>query len=71
MDEVEIIRLNIERFRHMLETELDQSTRRAIKKILDEFESKLRAIKCRSEPTKASDCRPAGMASRAKSFLDR
>lgn len=71
MDEVEIIRLNIERFRHMLETELDQSTRRVIKKILDEFESKLRAQNAVQSRQKRRIADQAGMASRAKSFLDR
>jgi len=39
--EVEIIRLNIERFRRMLQTELDESTRRAVRSMLEEFEAKL------------------------------
>jgi hypothetical protein len=41
MDEAEIIRLNIERYRRMLRSEQDESVRRAIQKMLDEFETRL------------------------------
>ncbi len=41
MNEVEIIRLNVERFRHMLQTEADENARRAIRQILKEIEAKL------------------------------
>jgi len=71
VDEVEIIRLNIERFRRMLEADLDETSRRAVKKMLDEFEAKLPAPKRRSEPTKALSDGQAGAQSRAQSFLDR
>jgi hypothetical protein len=43
MNEGEIIRLNVERFRRMLRTEADESARRAIQQILMEFEAKLSA----------------------------
>jgi hypothetical protein len=38
MEASAIIRLNIERFRQMLQTEPDESTRRAIENIIEEFE---------------------------------
>lgn len=41
VDEIDIIRLNIERYRRLLKTEADQSARLAIEKILKEFEAKL------------------------------
>ena len=41
MDEIEIIRLNIERYRRMLQVEVDESVRRTIQKMLEEFEAKL------------------------------
>jgi len=43
MDEIEIIRLNIERFQRMLQTELDWPARSMIENILREFENKLAA----------------------------
>ena len=43
MEELEIIRLNIERFRRMLQTELDWPARPMIENMLREFESKLAA----------------------------
>ncbi len=36
-----IIRLNIERFQQMIQTESDESTRRAIENIIQEFETML------------------------------
>ena len=42
MEENAIIRLNIERYRRLLQTELNEGTRRAIQAMLDEFERKLR-----------------------------
>ncbi len=41
MNEIEVIRLNIERYRRMLQTDLDDTTRRAVQKMLDEFERRL------------------------------
>ncbi len=41
MKDIEIIRLNIERYRQMLQGELDSATRRAIETMLREFEAKL------------------------------
>ena len=71
MDEVEIIRLNIERFRRMLETDLDETSRRAVKKMLDEFESEFSARRRRSQPMKALSDDQGGTQSHAQSFLDR
>jgi hypothetical protein len=51
-DEVEIIRLNIERFRGMLRTELDESTQRAVRSMLEEFEAKLPLEGSPGAPTK-------------------
>lgn len=48
MDEVEIIKLNIERYRRMLQAEADESARRAIQKMLDEFEARLPSARPRS-----------------------
>lgn len=45
MTEVEIIRRNIERFRHLLQSELDNPTRLSVEKLLAEFEGKLSAAK--------------------------
>lgn len=45
MDEIEIIRLNIERYRRLLRTETDENARQAIEKLLKEFEAKLCAAK--------------------------
>jgi hypothetical protein len=36
--EIDIIRLNIEKFRRMLETETDESCRRTIESVIREFE---------------------------------
>ena len=49
MNEVEIIRLNVERFRSMLQTEADESARRTIQQILKEFEAKLSSARPRSK----------------------
>jgi predicted component of type VI protein secretion system len=49
MNEVEIIRLNIERYRRMLETESDETARRAIQKMLEEFENRLTAASARTK----------------------
>jgi hypothetical protein len=43
MDERDIIRLNIERFRRMLQEQIDESTRRTIESVLLEFEAKLKS----------------------------
>ncbi|MGD0023514.1 MAG: hypothetical protein ABSC37_02650 [Xanthobacteraceae bacterium] len=48
MNEVDIIRLNVERFRRMLQTEADESARRAIQQILKEFEAELFSARPRS-----------------------
>lgn len=45
MDDREIIRLNVERYRRLLRTEADETVRRTIQKMLKEFEAKLSAIK--------------------------
>ena len=41
MKEVDIIRLNVERFRRLLQTDLDERTRHAIQAMLAEFELEL------------------------------
>jgi hypothetical protein len=41
MMETDIIRLNIERFQRMLETEFNESTRRTIESMIREFEGML------------------------------
>jgi len=41
MNEVEIIRSNIERYRRMLQTDLEQTTRSTVQKLLGEFEAML------------------------------
>ena len=41
VEELEIIRLNIERYRRLLQTDLNEGTRRAIQAMLAEFERKL------------------------------
>ncbi len=43
MDELEIIRLNIERYQRMLETESNETTRQSIQRMLAEFEAKFQA----------------------------
>ena len=43
MTEVEVIRRNIERFRRLLQSELDNTTRLSVEKLLAEFEAKLSA----------------------------
>jgi len=48
LDEIEIIRLNVERYRRMLQIEVDETARRAIQKILMEFEAKLVSHKRRA-----------------------
>ncbi len=45
MNELEIIRLNVERYRRMLQIEVDETVRQAIKNILEEFETKLASLK--------------------------
>ena len=41
MDEAWVIRLNVERYRRMLQAEVDEVARQTIQKMLDEFEAKL------------------------------
>jgi hypothetical protein len=41
MEDMEIIRLNIERYRRLLQTKLDERTRWVIEAMLAEFELKL------------------------------
>lgn len=48
MSEIEIIRLNIERYRRMLKIEADESMRRVIQRMLEEFEAKLASLKPRA-----------------------
>lgn len=50
MDEAEIIRLNIRRYRRMLQYETNERSRRAIETILREFEVKLGAAREGSSP---------------------
>jgi hypothetical protein len=45
LNEVEIVRLNVERYRRMLQVETDELARLAIQKILMEFEAKLLSLK--------------------------
>jgi len=45
MEDREIIRLNVERYRRLLRTEADETARRAIQKMLEEFEAKLSATR--------------------------
>jgi len=45
MDEIEITRLNIARYRRLLQTEVDEAIRRVIQKMLAEFEVKLASLK--------------------------
>lgn len=47
MDDREIIRLNVERYRRLLRTEADETARRSIQKMLEEFEAKLSATRPR------------------------
>ncbi len=47
MDEIEIIRLNIARYRRILQTEVDETARRTIQKMLEEFNAKLALLKPR------------------------
>ncbi len=70
-DEVEIIRLNIERFRRMLQTDLDETAPRAVEKMLDEFESKLATKSAGQSQQENLIHDQAEMGSRAQSFLDR
>jgi hypothetical protein len=51
MEEVEIIRLNVERYRRLLQTNLDEQTRRATQAMLAEFERKLVRPELTSRPT--------------------
>lgn len=51
MHEAEIVRLNIERFRRMLQTELDLAARLTIERMLNEFEARI-----------SSTCRPSEQA---------
>jgi hypothetical protein len=48
MDDVEIIRLNVERYRRLLHTEVDETVRVAIQKMLKEFEAKLSSARPRA-----------------------
>ena len=48
LDEIEIIRLDVERYRRMLQIEVDETARQAIQKILMEFEAKLVSHKRRA-----------------------
>ncbi len=48
MSEIEIIRLNVERYRRMLKIEADETMRRVIQKMLEEFEAKLASLKPRA-----------------------
>ena len=41
MDGAWVIRLNVERYRRMLQAEVDEVARQTIQKMLDEFEAKL------------------------------
>ncbi len=50
MNEVDVIRLNVERYRRMLQTEADESARRAIQQMLREFEAKLSSARPLSKP---------------------
>jgi hypothetical protein len=43
MNEVEIIRQNIERYRRLLQADLERTTRLTVQKLLAEFEAKLSA----------------------------
>ena len=45
MNEVEILRLNVERYRRLLKIEADETIRRTIQKMLEEFETKLASLK--------------------------
>lgn len=45
MDEVEIVRLNVERCRRILQTETDEAARLAIQKMPEESEAKLPVAK--------------------------
>jgi hypothetical protein len=45
MNEVEIIRLNVERYRRILKIEVDETIRQVIQKMLEEFEAKLASLK--------------------------
>ncbi len=47
MNEIEVVRLNIERFRRMLETESDATVRQTIQKMLDEFQDRLTSLRNR------------------------
>ena len=54
MEEVEIVRLNVERYRRLLQTNLDEQTRRATQAMLAEFERKLVRPELTSRPTSAA-----------------
>jgi hypothetical protein len=41
MDEIDILRLNVDRYRHLLHTEMENSQRLTVEKLLHEFETKL------------------------------
>jgi len=53
MREDDIVRLNVERYRRLLRSETDESVRDSIKRMLDEFETKLSAA--RIDPRKSRD----------------
>jgi hypothetical protein len=48
VNEVHILECNIERFRHLLQSDLELDTRSRVKQLLDEFEAKLSSAKARS-----------------------
>jgi hypothetical protein len=60
MEEVEIIRLNVERYRRLLQTDLDEQTRRAAQAMLAEFERKLVRQSRTSRPTSLGRDDPRG-----------
>jgi len=45
MNEIEIIRLNVQRYRRMLNEEVDDAVRQVIQRMLEEFEAKLAALR--------------------------
>ncbi len=54
MDDADILRLNVERFRRMLQTETDETMRQSVQKILEEFEVKLASARTRAKSVQAS-----------------
>ena len=45
MNEIEILRLNVERYRRLLKTEADETARQALQRMLEEFETRLALLK--------------------------